>query len=437
MVNSVIHTFFISSTFSLLFPRQNVCTLRSYSKQFFLLKNIVLKFYTSKSNATIFQTVDNEVNSLQSIKISKQLPHIPTLNEIIKKSNEKICHINPNPRIKNIRNRLRKHGALTCSEFTNTLLKPITDWTQFYKKVSQERNKYLHPLETILIHLTFESIDKSDEPINLKESFLKIQRERKFFVSLGKSYASSMKYIKSSKEISNHRIKAINSLLSEFHRRIPNYIESLRYVAQKLKQIPNLTINIPTIVLVGSPNVGKSSLVNSLSSLKTEINNYPFTTRGLSIGHISIDTHSSKVSCQIMDTPGLLFRDTRNKMELLTLGTMQHLPVCVMYIIDLSGNAGAECSSIKNQLQLRKEIKKKFPKRPWIDVVSKIDLGTTFLQEYEYVIKQDLHPQNNGKYFKISAEKNVGIKILREKVDTLLHDMSYILDSMQYFKQIN
>merc|ERR1740139_2001707 len=81
--------------------------------------------------------------------------------------------------------------------------------------------------------------------------------------------------------------------------------------------------------------------------------------------------------CQVMDSPGLLNRqnEERNEMEALTLAAMEHLPTAVMYVMDLSGGAGDKCSSVADQLVLRREVRARFPRRPWIDVVSKCDLG--------------------------------------------------------------
>ena len=57
-----------------------------------------------------------------------------------------------------------------------------------------------------------------------------------------------------------------------------------------------------SVVLVGAPNVGKSSLVSLISSKQPEVNHYPFTTRGILIGNMEWNDQQ-KLKCQIMDTP--------------------------------------------------------------------------------------------------------------------------------------
>ena len=60
----------------------------------------------------------------------------------------------------------------------------------------------------------------------------------------------------------------------------------LAAVQQELRRIPVIDLSLPTIVLVGAPNVGKSSIVRAVSTGTPEVNDYPFTTRGVCIGHI-------------------------------------------------------------------------------------------------------------------------------------------------------
>ena len=50
------------------------------------------------------------------------------------------------------------------------------------------------------------------------------------------------------------------------------------------------------VVLVGAPNVGKSSLVQVLSSGLPEICNYPFTTRTVKMGHFYLNGQKRQVS---------------------------------------------------------------------------------------------------------------------------------------------
>jgi nucleolar GTP-binding protein len=83
-----------------------------------------------------------------------------------------------------------------------------------------------------------------------------------------------------------------------------------------------------------------------------------------------------------MDTPGLLQRpdDFRNKMELLTLAALQHLPSSVLFVADLTEECG---TSVADQWAIRAELKQRFAAKPWVDVLSKEDLLTEVWQQVE------------------------------------------------------
>ena len=51
----------------------------------------------------------------------------------------------------------------------------------------------------------------------------------------------------------------------------------------------NLCYGHAQVALVGAPNVGKSSLVQALSSGLPEVCDYPFTTRSVKMGHFYVD----------------------------------------------------------------------------------------------------------------------------------------------------
>jgi nucleolar GTP-binding protein len=76
---------------------------------------------------------------------------------------------------------------------------------------------------------------------------------------------------------------------------------------------------------------------------------------------------------QVTDTPGLLARpdDFRNKMELLTLAALDHLPSSVMFVFDLTEECG---TSVSDQWVIRQEVKGRYPDKLWVDVFSKADL---------------------------------------------------------------
>lgn len=150
-------------------------------------------------------------------------------------------------------------------------------------------------------------------------------------------------------------------------------LANLAAIHQDLRRIPVIELPMPTVVLVGSPIVGKSSIVRKISTGTPEVTDYPFTTRGVTIGHI-LAPNGGRMS-QVMDTRGLLDRpaDERNEMEKLTFASLAHLPTAVIYVIDHTGLSG-EQSSLQAQLNVRQLLKNRFPRRPWLDVISKGDL---------------------------------------------------------------
>jgi len=135
--------------------------------------------------------------------------------------------------------------------------------------------------------------------------------------------------------------------------------------------------------------------------------------------------------CQVMDSPGLLVRpdEERNEMEQLTLAAMQHLPTAVCYVMDFSGEAGDKCSSVADQLTLRRQVRARFPRRPWIDVVSKFDLGVVdgALEELQEILRQE---GNAAPYIELSIHEETGVGLLRKEILRMLGEVRVVLDAM-------
>ncbi len=163
-------------------------------------------------------------------------------------------------------------------------------------------------------------------------------------------------------------------VLKSAYGRIASIIEQidpeLRFLneAKKiLREIPSLTDD-PTLVVAGYPNVGKSSFVSRISSVKPEIASYPFTTKKIYVGYTEIDG----VRIQVIDTPGLLDRPIhkRNEIEKRAILCLKHLANCILFIIDPTETCGY---LIENQLALLEEVKENF-EVPVIAAYSKADM---------------------------------------------------------------
>ena len=146
----------------------------------------------------------------------------------------------------------------------------------------------------------------------------------------------------------------------------------LRYVGDarnELRDLPEVRPEEPAIVVAGYPNVGKSSFVNRVTRASNEIAEYPFTTRGVALGHVERD----HLRYQIVDTPGLLDRPDaeRNDIERQAVSALTHLADVVLVVVDPSGDCGYP---LDVQLELREEVRDRFDaSTPVITVANKHD----------------------------------------------------------------
>ncbi|MGM0590668.1 MAG: NOG1 family protein [Halobacteriota archaeon] len=134
--------------------------------------------------------------------------------------------------------------------------------------------------------------------------------------------------------------------------------EDLRFVGaarDALKTLPDIRPDEPALVVAGYPNVGKSSFVNAVTRASNEIAEYPFTTRGIQIGHFERD----RIRYQIIDTPGLLDRpeSERNAIERQAVSALEHLADGVLFVLDASGDCGYP---LDVQLELRDAVRARF-----------------------------------------------------------------------------
>lgn len=343
-------------------------------------------------------------------------------------------------------------------------MSPLRDCVNGYKAEWRR----LHPFERVVADLTVRARQQKDG-LTLSDVLHNIHEARKMVLETSKEWTAKVKTAPTAKEAGECLTEATESLVALFQQVAQKPVTELMELQRSLRSAPIVQVDTPAVVLVGAPNVGKSSIVRAISSATPEINNYPFTTRGMTLGHVEVfwtdsDTiakakipttattktkrknsknhnaaevdvvgpYSFSQLCQVMDSPGLLVRpdEERNEMEALTLAAMQHLPTAVMYVMDLSGEAGDKCSSVRDQLLLRREMRSRFPRRPWIDVVSKVDLGIVdgALEELEEIL-------NGAPYIQLSLHQNIGVEELRSEVLRMLGEVKVVLDAMSSIDQ--
>jgi nucleolar GTP-binding protein len=125
----------------------------------------------------------------------------------------------------------------------------------------------------------------------------------------------------------------------------------LNEVRNVLRQLPNIEDTF-TVVIAGYPNVGKSSFIRRVSSAEPEVASYPFTTKGIIVGHLIM----GREKIQFVDTPGILDRpaEERNQIERQALSAMMNVSSVVLYILDPSEHCGYP---MEVQLNLLGEVK--------------------------------------------------------------------------------
>jgi nucleolar GTP-binding protein len=137
-----------------------------------------------------------------------------------------------------------------------------------------------------------------------------------------------------------------------------------------LRDLPDIRPDEPAVVVAGYPNVGKSSFVNKITRASNEIATYPFTTKGVQVGHFERD----HIRYQIVDTPGLLDRPAaeRNDIERQAVSAVEHLADTIVFLVDPSGECGYP---LTDQLELLEEVTARFDV-PVLTICNKSDRST-------------------------------------------------------------
>jgi nucleolar GTP-binding protein len=186
--------------------------------------------------------------------------------------------------------------------------------------------------------------------------------------------------------------------ISSLVKQVDKELKFLAKARNTMRKIPAVDPVIPTIVIAGAPNVGKSQLVGRISTAKPRVAVYPFTTQEISVG--TFEKRYQRY--QVIDTPGLLDRELneRNPMELRAILALKHLATIIVFLYDPTEICGYPMSA---QDHLLETVKREFAKVPIVEVENKVDVLKT-----------------SSKRFKISASTGKGVDDLVTKLLKML-----------------
>ena len=155
--------------------------------------------------------------------------------------------------------------------------------------------------------------------------------------------------------------------LSSVVNQIDSDLRFLNDIRNVLRKLPHVEDEF-TVVIAGYPNVGKSSFIRLVSSATPEVASYPFTTKGIIVGH----RMTGRERMQFIDTPGILDRpaEERNAIERQALTAVVNLADVILCIIDASEHCGYP---IEEQVRLIHEIES-LTDVPVVVVANKSDL---------------------------------------------------------------
>ncbi len=222
----------------------------------------------------------------------------------------------------------------------------------------------LHPFYKSLIDLLLDT-DR------MKKSLGSLDWCRKTVLRIARESSSKISRARDVNDIDPIR-KAAYGRISSVVGDVQDELAFLGEARQEMKKMPGINPELPTIVVAGYPNVGKSQLVRAISSAKPRIASYPFTTKRVSIGHFE----RKYQSYQVIDTPGLLDREIeeRNEIEKQAINALEHLADVVVFVLDPTETCGYEMESQESLLQT---ICKEFAAIPVIPVENKTDISVS------------------------------------------------------------
>jgi nucleolar GTP-binding protein len=323
------------------------------------------------------------------------IPTIPTPEEILDKGfsrGKKQADLMRSQKIpKHLKGkRIEERRVVTSCQVIKDKLKSILDAVPDIEE--------LHPFYQDYIDITV-GVD------DMKQALGAVNWAYGIIAQLEKEYGAKIR--KNPSENATAIQKQAYGRISSVINKIKKDLDFLDFAKQNLRNMPTIDFEATTIVIAGFPNVGKSTLLRQITGADPQVANYPFTTKGIQIGHT--ERHWKHI--QIIDTPGLLDRPVleMNDIEMNAIVALEHLADAILFIFDASETCGFH---LDNQYNLLKQIEKIFAEIPVFYLFNKMDL----IEDREY-LNEYIDNEENSIF--ISAIEGEGIDLINKKIDTI------------------
>ncbi len=287
----------------------------------------------------------------------KSMAPVPAVNDFIdivltRTQRQTPTVVHPGYKITRIRQFYMRKVKFTQQTTSERLGKIVSDFP---------RVDDVHPFYADLLNVLY---DRDHYKLALGQ----VNTAKKLIETLGRDYVRLLKYGDSLYRCKQLKRAALGRMMTLLKRLKPSlaYLEEVR---RHMMRLPSLDPSTRTLLLAGFPNVGKSSFLNQITRANVDVQPYAFTTKSLYVGHMDY----RYLRWQVIDTPGLLDHSLsdRNTIEMQAVTALAHIPCCVLYFIDPSGQCGY---TVEQQVSLFNSIKPLFANKQLLVVCNKSDV---------------------------------------------------------------
>ncbi|KAM9977664.1 hypothetical protein ACTFIR_011535 [Dictyostelium discoideum] len=296
-----------------------------------------------------------------------------------------------------IQNNFQTDNQNSISHIRSTYMKKVKCASQFYnEKLNQIIIDFpfledIHPFYKDILN---KECDLNNYKIELNQISIVINS----IIKIKNKYLKLLKYSNSLNQFKQLEIISINRI----KKLILNYESSLKYLEQfrkHLLNLPSINPNTPTLLIIGYPLVGKSTLTNILTIANVNVENFTSNLL-LFVGNTNFQNNNNNNNdnsiLQVIDTQSIFDHPLVDEIEIKSINALTHLNCCILFLIDISEQCGY---SIKKQVDLFLNVQLLFSDKPSLILLNKIDIkNPNHLPENDWNLLKNLEKPINSSF---------------------------------------